>query len=153
LPARQSFDIAAAKARHPGVLVRPQRKISYCSGAALARVPARIDAGDDGMRRSIMMIAAMAALLLPIPSLAGSLKDPGAGFIGQKRPKASKNYYLVRKDKGCAIVSARTGEKPEGVVGDAPYAGKNYAKAALKTFPECKGGLVEEDKFESKKDD
>ena len=97
------------------------------------------------MRISITIIAAMAVLLLPIQSKAEPVRDPGAGFIGQKQRKLGKNYYVVRSDKGCAIKPGQFGDKPEGAVGDAPYASKSYAKAALKTFPECKGGLVDDE--------
>jgi hypothetical protein len=31
------------------------------------------------------------------------------------------------------------------MVGNAPYANEKYAKAAIKNFPECKGGLVEDE--------
>jgi hypothetical protein len=33
--------------------------------------------------------------------------------------------------------------KPAGALSGAPYASRQYAKAALKTFPECKGGEIE----------
>ena len=97
------------------------------------------------MRMSITIIAAMTVLVLPNQSKAEPVRDPGAGFIEQKHGKAGKNYYVVRSDKGCAITSGRFGDKPEGAVGDAPYASKSYAKAALKKFPECKGGLVDDE--------
>jgi hypothetical protein len=97
------------------------------------------------MRMSIAVIAAMAALLLPIQSKADSVRDPGAGFVGQKQKKLGKNYYVVRKDDGCAIATGKLEKRPEGAIGDAPYASKGYAKAALKTFPECKGGLVDDE--------
>lgn len=102
------------------------------------------------MRMSITVLTAVAALLLPIQSKADGVRDPGAGFIGQKASKLGKNYYVVRKADGCAIQAGKTGEKPEGTIGDAPYASKNYAKAALKAAPECKGGLVDEDAFSKK---
>ena len=102
------------------------------------------------MRISITVLTALAALLLPIQSKADSVRDPGGGFVGQKASKLGKNYYVVRKAEGCAIQTGKTGEKPEGTIGDAPYASKNYAKAALKAAPECKGGLVDEDAFSKK---
>lgn len=101
------------------------------------------------MRMSIAVLTAVAALMLPLGSKAEGVRDPGGGFVGQKAPKLGKNYYVVRKGEGCAIQTGKTGEKPEGTVGDAPYATKNYAKAALKAAPECKGGLVE-DEFSKK---
>jgi hypothetical protein len=102
------------------------------------------------MRMSIKVLAALVALLLPIESKADSVRDPGGGFVGQKAHKLGKNYYVVRKGEGCAIQTGKMGEKPEGTIGDAPYASKNYAKAALKAAPECKGGLVEDDAFSKK---
>ena len=108
---------------------------------------------DDGMRMSIAVLAAMAALLLPIQSKADSVRDPGGGFVGQKAPKLGKNYYVVRKGDGCAIQMGKTGENPEGMIGDAPYASKNYAKAAVKAAPECKGGLVEDASSKKNKKD
>ena len=97
------------------------------------------------MRISITIIAAVAVLLLPVQSKAEPVRDPGAGFIGQKQRKLGKNYYVVRSDKGCAIKPGQFGNKPEGAVGDAPYASKSYAKAALKKLPECKGGLLDDE--------
>jgi hypothetical protein len=44
----------------------------------------------------------------------------------------------------CKIVAGDFGDKPEGAIGGAPYASKNYAKAALKTFSQCKGGETTE---------
>ena len=90
------------------------------------------------MRMSITIIAAMAVLVHPIQSKAEAVRDPGAGFIGQKHHKAGKNYYVVRSDKGCAIKPGEFGDTPEGAVGDAPYASKSYAKAALKNFRNAK---------------
>ena len=90
------------------------------------------------MQISITIIAAMAVLLLPVQSKAERHPRPGAGFIGQKQRKLGKNYYVVRSDKGCAIKPGQFGDKPEGAVGDAPYASKSYAKAALKNFRNAK---------------
>jgi hypothetical protein len=100
---------------------------------------------DDGMRMSIKVLAALVALLLPIESKADSVTDPGGGFVGQKAHKLGKNYYVVRKGEGCTIQTGKIGDAPEGAVGNAPYASKNYAKDALKAAPECKGGMVEDD--------
>lgn len=105
------------------------------------------------MRMSIKILAALVALLLPIESKADSVRDPGGGFIGQKAHKLGKNYYVVRKGDGCTIQTGKIGEAPEGAIGNAPYASKNYAKDALKAAPECKGGLIEDDfSKKSKKD-
>jgi hypothetical protein len=35
-------------------------------------------------------------------------------------------------------------DKPDGAIGGAPYASKQYAEAALKKLPECKGGEASE---------
>ncbi len=43
----------------------------------------------------------------------------------------------------CSIVPGEWSSKPAGALGGAPYASKQYAKAALKKFPECKGGQIE----------
>ena len=113
---------------------------------ALGRSIGRSDVReDDGMRMSIKVLAAVVALLLPLESKADSVRDPGGGFVGQKAHKLGKNYYVVRKGEGCTIQTGKIGEAPEGAVGDAPYASKNYAKDALKAAPECKGGMVEDD--------
>lgn len=92
----------------------------------------------------------MAVLLSPIRSEAKPVGDPGGGFVGQKQQKHGKNYYVVRRDNGCAILPGKLGKKPEGAISDAPYADKSYAKAALKAAPECKGVEVE-DEFGGKK--
>lgn len=113
---------------------------------ALGRSTGRSDVReDDGMRMSIKVLAAVVALLLPLESKAESVRDPGGGFVGQKAHKLGKNYYVVRKGEGCTIQTGKIGEAPEGAVGDAPYASKNYAKDALKAAPECKGGMVDDD--------
>jgi hypothetical protein len=103
------------------------------------------------MRLPIIAATVTALLLVPIVSEAKNVRDPGGGFIGQKRSKVGKNYYVVRQGSGCAIKAGKLEEKPDGVVGDAPYASKKYAKTALKSFPECKGGEVSEDVFTGKK--
>jgi len=77
------------------------------------------------MRTSIIVVAAMAALLSPVHSKADSVRDPGGGFVGQKQQKHGKNYYVVRRDNGCAILPGKMGNKPEGAIGDAPYADKS----------------------------
>lgn len=38
----------------------------------------------------------------------------------------------------------QVGAKTTGLVGDTPYASKEYAKAALKNLSECKGGDADE---------
>jgi hypothetical protein len=68
------------------------------------------------------------------------------------KPKVSKDYYVVRKNQSnkCSIVTGEWANKPVGSLGGAPHATKNYAKAALKTFPECKGGEEADDKKDKK---
>jgi hypothetical protein len=68
------------------------------------------------------------------------------GYVDTKHGKVGKDYYVVHKDQSdkCSIVTGDWAKKPEGAIGGAPYASKNYAKAALKKFPECKGGETDE---------
>ena len=78
---------------------------------------------------------------------AGQIDDPGLDWIKHEKPgNLGPDYYVVRKGESgkCAIVTGKPGDKPVGAVGDAPYASMEYAKTALKSSPECKGGLVEE---------
>jgi hypothetical protein len=61
----------------------------------------------------------------------------GGGFIGEKsRSKLGKNYFVVRDSESgkCSVQTGDFGEKPSGMLGDAPYANKNSASAALKKF-------------------
>jgi hypothetical protein len=84
------------------------------------------------------------------------LEPGGSGFIKEKPAKLGKDYYVVRKGQTdqCSIVttaSAKGEGSPEGTIGGAPYASAKYAKAALKTFPECKGGEADDDEANGKK--
>ena len=56
-------------------------------------------------------------------------------------------YYVVPTGQShqCSIVAGEWEKKPAGALGGAPYASADYAKAALKTFPECKGGEPDEE--------
>ena len=74
------------------------------------------------------------------------LEPGGAGYVDTKHPKIGKDYYIVRKGdtNQCDIESGDWAKKPENAVGDAPYASKDYAKTALKKFPECKGTKIDE---------
>jgi hypothetical protein len=96
------------------------------------------------MRLSILVFTAVAAVLVPKGSEAGTLRDPGAGFLEHKHPKLSKDYYVVHNGESdkCSIVNGSWGDAPAGALGGAPYASKEYASAALKKFPECKAGDV-----------
>jgi len=82
--------------------------------------------------------------------MGGKAKDRtqpgGGGYVDTKHPKLGKDYYVVRMRVGdkCSIVSGEWSSKPAGALGGAPYASRDYAKAALKRFPECKGGEIEE---------
>jgi hypothetical protein len=70
----------------------------------------------------------------------------GGGYVDTKHPKVTKDYFVVRdgnSDK-CSIVTGEWADKPAGALGGAPYASQAYAKAALKKFPECKGGETDE---------
>lgn len=95
------------------------------------------------MRMSAIVISGMAFFLV-----AGkSNTDPGEVYIPHKNPRVSKDYYIVREGQSgkCSIKSGQFGDAPAGAVGNAPYASKDYAKAALKTSPECKGGEAADD--------
>jgi hypothetical protein len=96
-----------------------------------------------------MLTIVLAAVVLQVPGKAQA-KDPvnpgGGGYVDTKHGKVGKDYYVVHKDQSdkCSIVTGDWAKKPEGAIGGAPYASKNYAKAALKKFPECKGGETDE---------
>jgi hypothetical protein len=98
------------------------------------------------MRLSAIVLIAMAVLLIPEWAEAQEKLEPGGKeFLRSKHPKIGKDYYVVREGQSdqCSIVGGTWGDKPVGALGDAPYASEKYAKAALKTFPECKGGEVD----------
>jgi hypothetical protein len=100
------------------------------------------------MRIPIMIfLAVLAPLLVTGWAEAQALHDPGEDFIKHKRQgNSGPDYYVVRKGESgkCSIVSGGFGDKPVGIVGDAPYASRQYAKTALESSPECKGGLAED---------
>src|SRR5262245_24317366 len=100
------------------------------------------------MRTLAIVIAAFAVLQVSGWAEAKTQLEPGGGgYVDTNRPKVTKNYYVVREahsDK-CKIVPVQFGKtSPEGTIGGAPYASKKYATAALKKFPECKGGKADE---------
>jgi hypothetical protein len=73
-----------------------------------------------------------------------NFRGGGGGFIGEKnRTKLGKDYYVVKDSESgkCSIEAGDYDDKPQGMVGDAPYASKKYAEAALKKSAECKGGM------------
>jgi hypothetical protein len=98
------------------------------------------------MRMLMIVLTAVASVLVTGWAEAGTLSEPGEGFIKHKKPKATGDYYVVRQGESgkCSIVTGSFNDKPVGIVGGAPYASMGYAKTALKSSPECKGGLVEE---------
>lgn len=104
------------------------------------------------MRLSIFVFTAVAVALAPAGSQAGTIREPGEGFLEHKHPKLQKDYYVVykRESDKCSIVIGWWGDAPAGALGGAPYASKEYASAALKKFPECKSGEVEEGSDEKK---
>ena len=105
------------------------------------------------MRMLTILLIAMAMLFITRWASAKNLTDPGGSFVRHKTSKLDKDYYLVRKGDSnqCSVVTGEWEKKPEGAIGDAPYASKEYAEAALKTFAECKGGEADEDESKQKK--
>jgi hypothetical protein len=98
---------------------------------------------DDDMRTPLVVLAAIAVLQFPQLAEAGHRVQPGGGqYVDTNHPKVTKNYYVVREGQSdkCKVVNGNFGDKPFGTIGGAPYASKKYADAALKKFPECKGG-------------
>ena len=98
------------------------------------------------VRMLMIVLTAVASVLVTGWAEAGQIDDPGLDWIKHKKPQAGQDYYIVRKGESgkCSIVTGSFDKKPEGLVGGAPYASMEYAKTALKSSPECKGGLVEE---------
>ena len=99
--------------------------------------------------RTLTIVLATAVLQFPAWAEAKERLEPGGGeYVDTKHPKVEKDYYVVHKDQSdkCSIVAVvgNSAEKPAGAIGGAPYASKNYAQAALKKFPECKGGQTDE---------
>ena len=94
----------------------------------------------------MVTLTAMTLLLVTGRAEAGILggegEPKGDEFLRQKKPKVAKDYYVVPTGQShqCSIVAGEWEKKPAGALGGAPYASADYAKAALKTFPECKGG-------------
>ena len=103
------------------------------------------------MRAFTILLVAMVLAPVPYRAYANSLTDQGAGFLSYKHKKATKDFFVVRAGQGdqCSVVQGEFSDKPAGAIGGAPYASKDYAEAALKKLPECKGGEASE--FEGKK--
>jgi hypothetical protein len=95
----------------------------------------------------MLTIVLTMAVLAAGGAKAETLTEPGEGFLAQKHPELGDDYYVVRKGQSnqCSIATGKWEKKPVGALGDAPYASEKYAKAALKTFPECKGGEADEE--------
>ena len=100
-----------------------------------------------------MLTIVLAAAVLQVPGSAEAKKNNekwweggSSNYVDTKHPKLTKDYYVVREGGGdqCKIVAGKFGDPPVGAIGSAPYAGKQYATAALKKFPECKGGEATE---------
>jgi hypothetical protein len=105
------------------------------------------------MRTLAIVIAAFAVLQFPQLAEAGNPIQPGgAAFVDTNHPRVTKDYYVVREGQSdkCKVVKGNFGDKPFGAVGSAPYASKKYATAALKKFPDCKGGEAD-DSMDTKK--
>ena len=99
------------------------------------------------MRTSAIVIAAFAVLQFPQLAEARNPIQPGGGqYVDTNHPKVTKDYYVVRQGQSdkCKVVNANFGDKPLGAIGGAPYVSKKYATAALKKFPECKGGEADD---------
>jgi hypothetical protein len=95
--------------------------------------------------RSVLLLCGLAVLMWPAAA--------DAQFAKQK--KKSKDYYVVHKagSDECSIDAGRWGEVPVGAIGNAPYASQDYAKAAIKNLPECKGTKLEKNgKHKSEKE-
>lgn len=101
------------------------------------------------MRILMIFLTGLAPLLVTGWAEAQTLREDFSGdaFIKHKKPgNLGPDYYVVRKGHSgkCSIVPGDFGNKPVGVVGGAPYSSMQYAKTALESSPECKGGLAED---------
>ena len=104
----------------------------------------------------VLMVTLTVMTLLLVTGRAEALKGEGEPrgdeFMRQKKPKVAKDYYVVPTGQShqCSIVAGEWEKKPAGALGAFPYASADYAKAALKTFPECKGGELDEEETDKK---
>jgi hypothetical protein len=97
------------------------------------------------MRAFTILLIAMVLASVPHGTYAESVTDQGAGFLSYKHKKETKDFFVVRAGQGqCSVVPGQFSDKPTGAIGGAPYASKEYAEAALKKLPECKGGEASE---------
>ena len=102
-----------------------------------------------GDRTRTLILATVLVLSAHTEALSDKFRDyrgGGGGFIGETNRKLGKDYYVVREGANgkCSIQAGDFGENPKDMVGGAPYASKDYAKAALEKSPECKGGEADE---------
>ena len=94
------------------------------------------------MRAFTILLVAMVLASVPYRAYANSLTYQGAGFLSYKHKKETKDFFVVRAGQGdqCSVKQGEFSDKPTGAIGGAPYASKDYAEAAFKKLPECKGG-------------
>jgi hypothetical protein len=99
------------------------------------------------MRVLMLVLTAVALLLVTGRAEAGTVIDPEQQFMPHKHPNIGHDYYVVRKGESdkCSIVKGSFADKPVGAVGATPYATIKFAKTALESSPECKGGLADDD--------
>ena len=98
------------------------------------------------MRAFTILLLAMALASVSHRVYASPVNDQGGGFLSYKHKKVTKDFFVVRAGQGdqCSVVQGEFSDKPTGAIGGAPYASKDYAEAALKKLPECKGGEASE---------
>ena len=74
------------------------------------------------LRLSIFVFTAVAVALAPAGSQAGTIREPGTGFLEHKHPKVQKDYYVVykRESDKCSIVIGWWGDAPAGALGGCP---------------------------------
>ena len=103
------------------------------------------------MRAFTILLIAMVLAPVPHRAYADSVNDSGGGFL---------SYNHKEGDEGLLCGACRPGRSVLGCAGSVfrqarwrnrgrPYVSKDYAEAALKKLPECKGGEASE--FEGKK--
>jgi hypothetical protein len=84
------------------------------------------------MQHLALILALLLALLPWAP-------PANAGERIESTKKLGKNYFVVREPNSSDCrVEAKKVPKDAIMVGKGPYAGKQYAEAAIETFPECK---------------
>ena len=103
------------------------------------------------MRAFTILLIAIVLASVSHRAYANPVTDQGGSFLTYKHKKVTKDFFVVRTGQGdqCSVVQGNFSDKPDGAIGGAPYASKDYAEAALKKLPECKGGEASE--FEGKK--